>query len=337
MITAKKSRAKSKRASKPGKDDAAFSGFAAGPGKPSRATRALGKTRAPVNKIDTTKKAADFVAEGVVDDVDDIVGDVDIAGLVDDGFAPEDIRFGIDDVEDPFLREENSAEEPVESEEIVGVDVTGDGGVLKTVLENGSGDVANTGSKVRVVYVGRNSGEVFDSSDDSGFEFTLGKGDVIKGWEAGVATMKKGEKAILTILPGYAYGRRGMPPVIPANATLEFEITLKDFVGRKDEDIKRVAEFNPTVARTPDEIDAEYRERLKTREERRKNMSLLERFYIISPFASQTGEKPPWWINPNITFVTIMLGVAAGAYLVYLSGAVHIGYVDKPVDVNIFK
>lgn len=66
-------------------------------------------------------------------------------------------------------------------------------------------------------------------------------------------------------------------------------------------------------------------------------MTLFERFYIISPFASQTGAKPPWWINPNITFFLIAALVGVGFYLVLLSGAIHIGYVEQPVDVNIFK
>ncbi len=74
-------------------------------------------------------------------------------------------------------------------------------------------------------------GSVFDSSLDkeSPFEFTLGEGSVIKGWDIGVASMKKGEKSEFTLGPKYAYGEAGSPPKIPKNATLVFEIELLDF------------------------------------------------------------------------------------------------------------
>ena len=57
----------------------------------------------------------------------------------------------------------------------------------------------------------------------------IGVGQVIKGWEEGVAQMSKGERANLTCTPDYAYGERGFPPVIPANSTLVFDVELIDF------------------------------------------------------------------------------------------------------------
>ena len=59
-------------------------------------------------------------------------------------------------------------------------------------------------------------------------------GQVIKGWDEGVKTMKKGEKALLTILPEYGYGQQGSPPTIPANATLLFEVELLSWSSVKD-------------------------------------------------------------------------------------------------------
>lgn len=69
---------------------------------------------------------------------------------------------------------------------------------------------------------------MFDSTDKHGspFEFVLGRRDVILAWDVGVATMKKGEKCILTCPPDYAYGSSGAPPVIPPNATLMFEVGI---------------------------------------------------------------------------------------------------------------
>ncbi|KAG6333252.1 hypothetical protein ID866_5833 [Astraeus odoratus] len=85
------------------------------------------------------------------------------------------------------------------------------------------------GDKVTIHYVGTlMDGTKFDSSRDRGeaFKTEIGVGKVIKGWDEAVPKLSLGEKAILTTAPDYAYGSRGFPPVIPANATLKFEVEL---------------------------------------------------------------------------------------------------------------
>ena len=85
------------------------------------------------------------------------------------------------------------------------------------------------GQKVSVHYVGTlENGKKFDSSRDrkSPFDFVIGKGQVIKGWDEGVAQMSVGEKSIITCPPNYAYGAKGFPPIIPPNSTLIFEVEL---------------------------------------------------------------------------------------------------------------
>ncbi|XP_011692859.1 PREDICTED: FK506-binding protein 59 isoform X1 [Wasmannia auropunctata] len=123
-----------------------------------------------------------------------------------------------------------------------------DRGVLKEIIKEGAGDATPTaGCKVKVHYVGTLlDGTQFDSSRDrdKSFKFNLGSGNVIKGWDIGVATMKKGEIATLTCAPEYAYGNNGSPPLIPADATLKFEIELLDWSGEdlspnKDKGIER--------------------------------------------------------------------------------------------------
>jgi FKBP-type peptidyl-prolyl cis-trans isomerase len=112
--------------------------------------------------------------------------------------------------------------------------VTGDGvktasGLQYWDIKLGTGEAAKEGSRVRVHYTGwLTSGKKFDSSVDAGkpFDFRIGNGDVIKGWEEGVTGMKVGGKRQLRIPPNLGYGKDGYPGVIPSNATLIFDIQL---------------------------------------------------------------------------------------------------------------
>ncbi len=99
----------------------------------------------------------------------------------------------------------------------------------KKDLVVGQGTEAVAKKRVSVHYTGTlTNGTKFDSSRDRNepFDFVLGAGQVIRGWDEGVAGMKVGGRRTLTIPPDMAYGARGFPPVIPPDSTLVFDIEL---------------------------------------------------------------------------------------------------------------
>lgn len=110
--------------------------------------------------------------------------------------------------------------------------VTSRSGLQYYDIEQGKGPSPTPGSYVQVHYTGwlLNKNK-FDSSFDRNqpFEFQLGAGNVIKGWDEGVASMKVGGKRRLVIPANLGYGPGGMPPVIPSNATLVFDVQLLKF------------------------------------------------------------------------------------------------------------
>lgn len=114
-------------------------------------------------------------------------------------------------------------------------------GLTMRILQEGTGAVAEIGQTVSVHYTGwlhdataeNARGEKFDSSidRDQHFEFSLGGGSVIKGWDQGVVGMKVGETRELTIAPEMAYGERAVGELIPPGSTLVFEVSLAGLSG----------------------------------------------------------------------------------------------------------
>lgn len=96
-------------------------------------------------------------------------------------------------------------------------------------MKEGKGPAAAKGDTVVVKYEGKlQDGTVFDAANS--FEFTLGAGDVIKGWDIGIEGMKEGGKRSLEVPSTLGYGKRGSAPDIPSNADLSFVVTLKKII-----------------------------------------------------------------------------------------------------------
>jgi FK506-binding nuclear protein len=135
--------------------------------------------------------------------------------------TPEPLKPAIKQGEQP------KPKQPEQPKSKVGTTVTMKGGLKYTILKEGTGPVANPGKRVNVRYVGclASNGRQFDKGQ---IKFRLGGGEVIKGWDMGVAGMRVREARRLLIPAHLGYGSRGAPPAIPPNATLAFEVELLD-------------------------------------------------------------------------------------------------------------
>ena len=136
-----------------------------------------------------------------------------------------DSQDGADAAEDP-------GEECIEDQRI-----TTPTGLRYTDLSCGTGDEAIGGTSVTVHYVGTlEDGTVFDSTRDDAqpFTFLLGAGEVIPGWDEGIAGMRVEGVRRLVIPPDLAYGEGGFPPAIPPDATLTFEVELLEVTSAAD-------------------------------------------------------------------------------------------------------
>ena len=130
----------------------------------------------------------------------------------------------------------NGCSKSVETNKEASMSASGAAELIKTDAVVGEGAEATAGKTVSVHYTGwlydeaapDHKGKKFDSSRDRGeaFDFPLGAGRVIKGWDQGVAGMRVGGQRTLIIPPDLGYGSRGAGGVIPANATLVFDVEL---------------------------------------------------------------------------------------------------------------
>ncbi|CAN5817892.1 hypothetical protein BH23CYA1_BH23CYA1_08110 [soil metagenome] len=154
------------------------------------------------------------------------------------GSSAEAIASGVSDI--PAMASEAGTLVAQNANDLMGDDMSGetaadsnvvttDSGLQYEVITEGDGATPQPGQRVFVHYVGTlEDGTKFDSSRDRGrpFDFTIGQGQVIKGWDEGVGMMQVGDRRKLIIPPDLGYGARGAGGVIPPNATLIFDVEL---------------------------------------------------------------------------------------------------------------
>lgn len=217
--------------------------------------------------------------------------------------------------------------------------VTPDGEVTKEILTKGQGKKVETGDILAVEYsaavlLPSGGKKTFARGDKEKFIFK--DGSMIKGWDAAVGSMKVGEKARFLVGPRYGYGAKGVgADVIPADASLEFEIRLQAWLGnqlRPETLFQKDLDVDPFIASTPEAIQAEFEAKQDRKNEkyagnivdiylrRLKNISFG--FGGSGFFVSQSGERPPWYLNPNITFPSMIMFVIVAFATVLSSGAI---------------
>lgn len=179
-----------------------------------------------------------------------------------------------------------------------------------------------SGDKIAVHYKGRlqSNGKEFDQSYKRGkpFQFTLGAGQVIQGWEQGLLHMCPGEGRRLTIPPELGYGEYGSPPVIPGHATLVFDTELMDIVGVRQEDLTSTTSeatttteqhFSIATAPAIPPIEDE-------KEELDHSTPTLEATPLTPSTATTTQEGECHLLGPFALFVQGALGIVAVLSLV---------------------
>jgi hypothetical protein len=210
-----------------------------------------------------------------------------------------------------------------------------DGGVSKSIISTGTGRKVEIGDILAVEYNAAVVGSDTPFAKGSQEQFVLCDGTMIKGFDIAVSSMCVGEKAVFLLNPAYAYGTKGIEPVIPSESQVNLEVKVLAWLGneqRPETLFQKDLDIDPFVSSTPEAIQADY-DQMQANKSLKPNGDMYEGsifdiylrrlkntafgFGGSGFFVSQTGEAAPWYLNPNITF-PIMILVALGAFATVL-------------------
>ncbi|CAM9130989.1 unnamed protein product [Ectocarpus sp. 4 AP-2014] len=211
------------------------------------------------------------------------------------------------------------------------IDLSGDGGVTREMIKEGSGKGLATGDIATVRFTGTvaETGLVFSKGDE--YLTTLEDGTMISGWDTGLAGLRKGDRALIKCTSRYGYGAEGVTPIVPPNANLVFDVELVENEGN----IMNPATFvdaNPLTPRTPDTIAEAFDSKSRRKALAAADVDELEgldkviawakNIYIFGLFEGETGEEAPWYLKPLITFPIMITICGVAFYAVLLLGGV---------------
>ena len=204
-------------------------------------------------------------------------------------------------------------------------------GLIKTVSKPGYGPLVQLGDIATIKYACYVADQSKAFARSAAQKMAVGDGTMIPGWDAAVRSMRVGERSVVRIENAdLAYGATGVYPVIPPNAILELDLEILDSApAAANIDFDALAEADATP-RTAADISAAYQERQAAKAaEGTEELEGLEaflakakNFYFYGLFEGETGERPPWFLRPSITFPLAILIVGAAFYISYVSGAI---------------
>jgi hypothetical protein len=202
------------------------------------------------------------------------------------------------------------------------VAVTADQAVIKRTQRAGNGMNLDEGSVAVVRYECRVAGETTPFAASPSFQYTLGSGEMIKGWDAALRSMRVGEQAQFACAAAYGYGAAGVAPVVPPNAALEFDIEVLTYRGNVLT-ASTFADNAPLMPRSAGDIKAQYELRQAAKAPEPQGFAgLVKRLkstYVFGFFDSETGESAPWYLRPSLTF-PMMIGVVGITFWVIIAG-----------------
>ena len=220
------------------------------------------------------------------------------------------------------------------------IDLNGDGSIIKTIIESSKKSSPQglvTGDIVAIEYTTyiNDSGKILAKSSQE--QLVVNDGSMIKGWDIAINSMKVGEKAEYIINSEFAYGNIGINNVVLPNSDIKLVIKILAWLGNSltpESLFSKDLDIDPFVSSTPEAIQADYDEMSLNKDKDGKYEGSIIDIYLrrlrnisfgfggSNFFASQSGEAPPWYLNPNLTFPS-MIAICLGAFIaVIFTGSV---------------